>query len=39
LFQERKQKIITAGLNSMDELEELEAQEQNKHEEKKRQEP
>jgi hypothetical protein len=39
LLQEYKQKIIAAGLNSIDELEELEAQEQNKHKEKTRQEP
>jgi hypothetical protein len=39
LFQEYKQKIIAAGLNSIDKLEELKAQEQNKHEEKTRQEP
>jgi hypothetical protein len=39
LLVEREKKMILAGLNSMDKLDELEACEQKKHEEKTRQEP
>jgi hypothetical protein len=39
LFQEHKQKIIATRLNSIDELEELETQEQNKYKKETRQEP
>jgi hypothetical protein len=39
LLVEREKKMILAGLNSMDKLDELEAREQKKYKEKTKQEP
>jgi hypothetical protein len=38
ILEERKEKMIRAGLNSLDELDELETREQKKHEEETRRE-